>query len=151
MFDSLTPDELVQAMSNTLRSAASATPGSEFDQVQCLSGASIGRYLAQELAHRRELEAWFRDRVDDALTEAAASDDGSFGSRCHRLARRIRAADDIDACGGEIADYLRGLDELPATDGRKQATSLMHRCLRELADRQVRMLIGEYPGESVRR
>lgn len=150
MFDSLTPDELVQAMSNTLRSVASSagTSDSEFDKVQCLSGASIGRYLAQELAHSRELEDWFRGRIDDALTEAAAGDEGSSGSRCHHLSLRIRSADDIDESGGEIADYLRGLDELPVTDGRRHATSQMHRCLRELADRQVQMLLGEYPPES---
>lgn len=148
MFDSLTPDELVQAMSNTLRTVASSdrTTDSEFDQVQCLSGASIGRYLAQELAHGRDLEAWFRGRVDEALVEGASSED-SIESRCLHLSRRIRAAEDIDESGGEISNYLRYLDSLPGTEGKRLAEALMHRCLRDLADRQVQMLLGEYSGE----
>jgi hypothetical protein len=146
MFDSLTPDELVQAMSDTLRTVASSagTFSSEFDQVQCLSGASIGRYLAQELAHGRELEAWFGRRVDETLAECG-SDDDLIESLGLDLYRRVNSADDIDESGGAIADYLRNLDKLPATEGRQRAESLMHRCLSELADRQVQMLLGEYP------
>lgn len=148
MFDSLTPDELVQAMSNALRSAASsvATSGSEFDQVQCLSGASIGRYLAQELAHGRDLERWFRDRVTRGLADSAAGADGSIENLCLDLSRRIRAADELDETGGEIAGFLRDLANLPGADGKEQAESMMHGCLRDLANRQVRMLLGEYAG-----
>ena len=147
MFNSLTPSELVRAMSRTLRSVAgpSGRPTSEFDMVQCLSGASIGRYLSEELARGRELEDWFRRRVDDALTEGAAGGDGSLQRHCFQLARRIRASDDIDVCGGEIADYLRRLDTLPDTGGNRYAAALMRQCLRELADRHVQLLLGEYP------
>jgi hypothetical protein len=146
MFDSLTPDELVRAMSNTLRSVASstATPGSEFDQVQCLSGASIGRYLAEELAHARELDGWFRGRLDEVLTAGPAEENDPTEELRLELSRRIAADDDIDDHGGGIADYLRAVANLPDTEARRQATTRLHRCLRELADRHVLMLLGEY-------
>ncbi|MPZ62515.1 MAG: hypothetical protein GEU93_14735 [Propionibacteriales bacterium] len=149
MFDSLTPAELVQAMSNTLRKTVSSTgsAGSEFDQVQCLSGASIGRYLAQELAHARELTDWFRSRIDRALAEAASGGDDKDEDLCRDLARRIRPAVEINDMGDAIADFLRDLDNLPDTGQRRRAESLLHGCLRDLADRQVLMLLGEYPPE----
>lgn len=138
-------------MSNTLRSVGSSVSfaDSEFDQVQCLSGSSIGRYLSHELAHAPDLMDWFRSRVGQALNAAADGEDDEVGRLCLDLAGRIRLSGDVTEMGGEIADFLRDLATLPGTDRRHRAELLMHRCLRDLADRQVLMLLGKYP-EGVR-
>lgn len=122
MFNPLTPSELSGAMSRLLREAARMRAAPDPHQsARLLAAYSIGKYLAVELEHGADLQAWFQAAVADEVEGAGPGP-------------TLREARDATELGARIAELLAG----DAIDERLRGR--LRALLREMTDREVAML-----------
>jgi hypothetical protein len=117
--------EVIRAVGEVLKAAASAAADDDYRRAQVLSAYSITRHLAAEEAGRAPLSAWFGAELETRLGArgggawAAETDPAALGERLALLLAELRGADDEDS---------------------RRAAAALRAALRELCDREVETL-----------
>lgn len=111
--------EVIRAVGEVLKGAATAGAGDDYQRSQVLSAYSMTRHLAAEESGRAELTAAFGAELETILGDrdgggwAAETDPAALGERLSRVLAELRAAGEEDSrrTATELRAALRRLCE----------------------------------------